>query len=190
MRLNSEWRGDFAPLPNGSETLPRFPVGERILLSLLCLGDTSRRSRWTLTMAKVPDFAGVLCEGEFADLLRKLPFVEEVVRQQCRECRAYLREGNSRRTRCDPCRERRWKKAMVCEGFPDYRITPGVIRLFWTKVTRNGRERCWHWTGYMEGGYPRLCTGGPVFTAARVSYELHYGPIPFRFIVVRRCSEV
>ncbi len=141
-------------------------------------------------MANVPDFAGVLCEGEFADLLRKLPFVEEGVRQRCRECRAYLRQGNTRRTRCDPCRERRWKKAMVCEGLLDYRLTPGVIRLFWTKVTRNGREGCWHWTGYMESGYPRLCTGGTVFTAARISYELHYGPIPFRFIVVRKCSEV
>ena len=171
--------------------MPPLPVGAGFsILASYALATTSRRSRWTYTMANVPDFAGVLCEGEFADLLRKLPFVGGVARQRCHQCGAYLRRGNSRRRLCDPCRERHWTKAMIREGFPDHRITETVVRLFWAKVLRNGKRGCWYWTGYSEKGYPRISMDGTIISATRVSYELHYGPIPFRFIVVRNCGEL
>jgi len=131
----------------------------------------------------------VIAESELVSLLRNLPFFEEAPRRRCHECRAYLRQGNSRRRKCDPCRERHWTKAMLREGFPDPRITENVVRLFWAKIARNGKRGCWYWTGYSEKGYPRISTDGTIISATRISYELHFGPIPFRFIVVRKCGE-
>lgn len=67
-----------------------------------------------------------------------------------------------------------------------------VERRFWAKVNKS--ERCWEWTGACTVGYGRLVIGkdrrGRVVTdyAHRLSYEMHFGPIPEGMLVCHRCD--
>lgn len=55
---------------------------------------------------------------------------------------------------------------------------------FWQKVDRGSADECWEWTAYvMPEGYGQIGSDGPtkgsrMLLAHRVSYELHFGPIP------------
>jgi hypothetical protein len=66
-------------------------------------------------------------------------------------------------------------------------ITPDVEARFWAKVDRRGDDECWLWTGtLMPNGYARLSVGGRAggrVGAHRLSYELHYGPIPDGLVI-------
>lgn len=60
---------------------------------------------------------------------------------------------------------------------------------FWAKVEKTAT--CWLWTGAKYGGYGRLNPGkhsGVPLRAHRVSWELHYGPIPQGMVVCHRCD--
>lgn len=65
---------------------------------------------------------------------------------------------------------------------------------FWPKVRRG--EGCWEWTASTtSGGYGQLASGGGVtygtpkpLPAHRVSWELHFGPIPEGMEVCHRCD--
>lgn len=66
-------------------------------------------------------------------------------------------------------------------------LTPEVIERFWAKVDKNGPVPlhrpelgpCWIWTaGKFPNGYGQFhFDGGPKY-AHRISYEIHFGPIP------------
>lgn len=62
---------------------------------------------------------------------------------------------------------------------------------FWDKVARGDATSCWEWTGAsQERGYGEIMdttTLRPV-RAHRVSYEMHYGPIPAGMVVCHRCD--
>ena len=61
---------------------------------------------------------------------------------------------------------------------------------FWEKV--NKTDGCWLWLGSLgTHGYGKLGLGGrnePEIQAHRLSYELHYGPIPDGLHVCHRCD--
>lgn len=60
---------------------------------------------------------------------------------------------------------------------------------FWTKVDRRGPDECWEWTGARtSGGYGNFWDGQTSTHASRVSWELHYGPIPEDMLVCHHCD--
>lgn len=62
---------------------------------------------------------------------------------------------------------------------------------FWEKVNIDDNG-CWEWTGYRSpSGYGRIGSAGKYgrgLIASRVSYELHYGPIPPGLHVLHSCD--
>lgn len=63
---------------------------------------------------------------------------------------------------------------------------------FWSRVDKSGGpDACWLWTGgrFQSGGYG-LVSNWPhsPLRANRVSYELHYGPIPEGLVICHKCD--
>lgn len=63
---------------------------------------------------------------------------------------------------------------------------------FWEKVDVRGAEECWPWTGATtHGGYGVLGSGGhdgTVTRAHRLSYEIHFTPIPDGLVIRHKCD--
>jgi len=63
-------------------------------------------------------------------------------------------------------------------------------RRFWKRVHKTCG--CWLWTGSRlgshSGGYGSINIGGTPRGAHRVSWELHYGPIPSGMLVMHKCD--
>lgn len=63
---------------------------------------------------------------------------------------------------------------------------------FWRKVDKKSPEECWQWIGgKAPNGYGRIQRGGkksPYLGAHRVSYEMHFGPIPDGMVVMHKCD--
>ena len=76
------------------------------------------------------------------------------------------------------------------------RFLPGHCRTkqtlkeaFWAHVTPGGPDGCWEWQGYRhDWGYGKLAYRTQYYYAHRVSYELHYGPIPDGLHVCHTCD--
>jgi hypothetical protein len=67
---------------------------------------------------------------------------------------------------------------------------PTIVERFWPKVAKN-EDGCWEWTAYCRpGGYGRLNIGRQSQSrdAHRISWELHFGPIPAGMSVLHRCD--
>lgn len=74
------------------------------------------------------------------------------------------------------------------------------IRRFWAKVTQDGPVPvhrpelgpCWLWLAATNpSGYGKMSKGGhaaPLVAAHRLSWELHYGPVPDGLFVLHRCD--
>ena len=57
---------------------------------------------------------------------------------------------------------------------------------FWANVHRgNG---CWNWTGHTKRGYGKMRAGGRSWASHRVSYQIHFGPIPEGLYVLHKCD--
>ena len=60
---------------------------------------------------------------------------------------------------------------------------------FWEKVDRRGPDDCWEWMGTKNKlGYGILKVEKQNKKAYRLSYELHYGPIPDGLWVLHHCD--
>jgi hypothetical protein len=65
---------------------------------------------------------------------------------------------------------------------------PGAWRArFWAKVSKT--DDCWNWIGAIgETGYGNFGIGYRTYRAHRLSYEMHYGPIPSGMLVCHKCD--
>lgn len=61
-----------------------------------------------------------------------------------------------------------------------------VAERFWPKVQKS--EGCWEWTGATTFGYGRVNVDRKSILAHRVSYEMHYGPVPDGLLVCHHCD--
>lgn len=70
--------------------------------------------------------------------------------------------------------------------------TPKRLKLFWAKISKDGPDGCWQWIGgtHKARGYGMFCFGGFNIVAHRVSWMLHYGPIPADTFVLHQCDNV
>ena len=76
------------------------------------------------------------------------------------------------------------------------RSTPrSVAARFWEKVMPEPNSGCWLWTGCLtSAGYSQLMTGSKKLRTARIeyghriSYEMHFGPIPEGLHVDHKCQ--
>lgn len=60
---------------------------------------------------------------------------------------------------------------------------------FHEKYTAASKSGCWLWTGTINrGGYGRIKVKGKAFSAHRISWELHNGPIPRGMCVLHKCD--
>ncbi len=71
--------------------------------------------------------------------------------------------------------------------------THGSIAIrFWRKVNKGPVNECWEWIGGLDHrGYGKMGegpAGGKTLAVHRVSYELHFGPIPEGQLVCHRCD--
>lgn len=78
-----------------------------------------------------------------------------------------------------------------CRKHGQYGPTPTpVADRFWAKVAVAGPDDCWLWTaGQTIWGYGNIGTeNGQMRMAHRISWELHYGPIPRGLFVCHHCD--
>ena len=60
-------------------------------------------------------------------------------------------------------------------------------RKFWGKVDKSGE--CWEWGGSRnDKGYGRMQINKKVYKAHRLSFFLHYGKDPGKFLVLHKCD--
>lgn len=60
---------------------------------------------------------------------------------------------------------------------------------FWHHVSPGAPEECWLWRGAtMRNGYGQMSVGAHTPGAHRVSWEIHFGPIPDGMFVCHRCD--
>lgn len=60
---------------------------------------------------------------------------------------------------------------------------------FWSKVNKRGIEECWIWTGSLtNSGYGPIRWQCCPTLAHRMSWEIHYGPIPENMCVLHNCD--
>jgi len=57
---------------------------------------------------------------------------------------------------------------------------------FWKSVKKT--KTCWNWTGYTREGYGAIGYHGKQPSVHRVSWEIHYGPIPEGLYVCHKCD--
>lgn len=94
-----------------------------------------------------------------------------------------------------------YNAADVARGFGKFCSRPCLIRgrqhgrakrsladRYWEKVIRRGDDECWGWSGFKHGGYGRLRADTNAVGAHRVSYEIHFGPIPDSMFVCHHCD--
>jgi len=69
-------------------------------------------------------------------------------------------------------------------------IAPEDVARFWRYVQVG--DSCWPWLGNRMvgrcGGYGRIYVAGKLLKAHRVSYEIHFGPIPDGMYVCHHCD--
>ena len=70
------------------------------------------------------------------------------------------------------------------------RLTPSVVRRFWSKVARASGEECWLWIGGCRGnGYGCMNLGGKIISAHRIAFVIEHGREPGDgLIVMHRCD--
>lgn len=79
-------------------------------------------------------------------------------------------------------------------------INHQTLRLFWTRNKVSslpsqscphyvGLDRCWDWSGTLnKAGYGKAKVGDTHTTAHRLSWAIHYGPVPAGMCVLHKCD--
>jgi hypothetical protein len=79
-------------------------------------------------------------------------------------------------------------------------ITHQTLRLFWSRNRVSnlppqsvpqyaGLDRCWDWSGTLsKAGYGKIKVGDVHTTAHRISWAIHYGPVPEGMCVLHKCD--
>lgn len=68
-------------------------------------------------------------------------------------------------------------------------VNPSIIERFWKKVPARPEEGCWEWSASTKPfGYGQLAVNNRPAYAHRISYEIHYGPIPEGMFVRHTCD--
>jgi len=85
---------------------------------------------------------------------------------------------------------RGWIKGQPTRFLPGHGRANGTLaKGFWKYVTPSDPHVCWNWTGYInDSGYGEYRLNYKLLRAHRVSYELHYGPIPDGYHVCHHCD--
>lgn len=66
-------------------------------------------------------------------------------------------------------------------------LPPEAVERFWAKVDKSGE--CWEWLAHKtDCGYGRISIGGEMLSAHRVSWSIHFGPIPPGLCVCHKCD--
>lgn len=66
-----------------------------------------------------------------------------------------------------------------------------IISRFWNRVEITPDNQCWKWKSYKQtgGGYGIIASNFKFFEYAhRVSWEIHYGPIPKGMLICHHCD--
>lgn len=87
---------------------------------------------------------------------------------------------------CRPGRQ--WRRGHRAKVHPPNPSRSKADR-FWEKVQKT--DKCWLWTGSLHRqGYGMIqgSSEGKIVLAHRVSWEIHYGPIPDRLSVLHHCD--
>lgn len=68
-------------------------------------------------------------------------------------------------------------------------ITDKQKARFWSRVVKSEDPHgCWDWTGYRRGNYGRLELNGHKHGAHKISYVIHFGPVPPKKCVLHKCD--
>lgn len=73
-----------------------------------------------------------------------------------------------------------------CTPHPPAILTKSALARFWSKVVKG--DGCWRWSGSKIGGYGSIKVGQYVYVASRLSWQIHFGPIPAGMLVCHSCD--
>lgn len=92
------------------------------------------------------------------------------------------------RATCSVCATKAYLFAVSLTMRELRRFTQSVEVRFWKKVLKT--EGCWTWTGRLDiNGYGHIRDGcGRTSLAHRISWEMHYGPIPEGKVLLHSCD--
>lgn len=86
--------------------------------------------------------------------------------------------------------KRGWLKGAPVRFAGGHNMRKADIDQFWQSVPERDPNKCWIWQGPMHPtGYGRAHWQGKVIVASRVSYMIHYGPIPKGLLVCHNCPD-
>jgi hypothetical protein len=77
----------------------------------------------------------------------------------------------------------------LCRTCSGKQRTRSIAERFWPMVDKRGHDECWPWLGSLSSaGYGQMSRpgGGSPLLAPRVSWEIHFGPIPFGKCVLHK----
>lgn len=96
--------------------------------------------------------------------------------------------------KCERCGESFFAKACRVKRtnvrFCSWSCCKGTLASnYWKNVVKGvGEDDCWSWSGHSHKGYGRVCIDYKYKQAHRVSWELHFGPIPEGMLVCHKCD--
>jgi len=68
-------------------------------------------------------------------------------------------------------------------------MTPELETKFWKYVDHAGADECWQWIGSLgQNGYGNFAMDGKNIRAHKMSWLLHYGPVPAGMYVCHHCD--
>jgi HNH endonuclease len=74
--------------------------------------------------------------------------------------------------------------SLACLGRAKYK---DEVKLFWANIVKT--RHCWIWTGAVAGrGYGQIYTFKRQVSVHRLSWEIHFGPIPKGRFILHRCD--
>jgi hypothetical protein len=65
-------------------------------------------------------------------------------------------------------------------------LRPDTLERFYAKIDKT--EYCWNWTAAICQGYGHFRIGKEIYSASRLSYEIHVGKIPEDIYVCHTCD--